>query len=276
MSHSLDGPWAKAERAREHTEVLNREWRIFFESHSNRDFLNHSLDGPWHVISASPPLKKPPPLRFSVICGDIVHNLRSALDHLVWQLVIAEGSEPGKWNSFPIYTDSDAFTRDVRCRKKKRGPGPLAGIDPKGDAWAFIEELQPYNSRKLGMDPTHHQLFVLHTLSNTDKHRTLHFQMLFPDDVAIRRLVDWNPAAILLDYRFAHLPMSLKGETEVLRLRFSQTGPTPQVQVHMDGTLTIHPTFGDGTFQPSLAAISNEIPIFIRDIIEYSSQNFFT
>jgi hypothetical protein len=37
------------------------------------------------------------------IIGDVVHNLRSALDHLVWQLTIANGHTPP--NPIPVEAD---------------------------------------------------------------------------------------------------------------------------------------------------------------------------
>jgi hypothetical protein len=40
-----------------------------------------------------------------VILGEIIHDLRSSLDHVVWQLVIANGSLPGYWNQFPIFSE---------------------------------------------------------------------------------------------------------------------------------------------------------------------------
>jgi len=237
--------------------------------------LDVDFDGTWYKISVSPPLKESPPLRFSVICGDTVHNLRSALDHLVWQLVLSEGRKrPGSRNFFPIYTDFDDFIREVRSRKKKSRPGPLEGINPKGDAWTFIEDLQPYKRRELGMDPRAHQLAVLNRLSNTDKHRTLHVYMAFAGRESVESMVEWNPAAVLLEKRHGSLPLSLEHETEVLRLRFSETGPDPQVKVRMNGAITFDPSFGDGKFQPTLALIGDEISRFVSEIIERSERFF--
>jgi hypothetical protein len=61
-------------------------------------------------------IREPPVEEWGVIIGDVVHNLRSALDHLVWQLTLANGNIPPaviprgkagkKWRDirFPIYT----------------------------------------------------------------------------------------------------------------------------------------------------------------------------
>lgn len=36
----------------------------------------------------------PPALRLAVVAGDILHSLRSALEHLAWALVLENGGEP--------------------------------------------------------------------------------------------------------------------------------------------------------------------------------------
>src|SRR5947199_5076580 len=48
---------------------------------------------------------KPIPDTFPLLIGDAVHNIRSALDHLVWQLVEATGDIPTNKNSFPIHEE---------------------------------------------------------------------------------------------------------------------------------------------------------------------------
>jgi hypothetical protein len=267
MTIDLSGCQAKVERADEHLNVLYAELQAFFKPYSNRRIVYHARDGAWHVILVRPPIDKPPPLRLSIICGDVIHNLRSALDHLVWQLVLAEGNKPGKWNSFPIYSDSKDFDRDIRLRKKKRGRGPLEGIDSKGDAWAAIENAQPYRRANPGADP----LAMLNALDVIDKHRTLLLNMLFPKEETIWDLVGWDNAAELLEYRVVWQPLSVERETQILQLRFSDSGPDPQMRVK--GNLAIEPTFGDAPLAPTDKAI--QVPMdniawlhpYVRDLI---------
>lgn len=242
MSLDLTGPRAKAERGLEHLKALYDGMPAFFEPYSQKEPVYHSFDGTWHTVRFRPVIGELP-LRWSLVCGDAMHNLRSALDHLIRQLVLAGGNEPGRWNSFPIYTDPEDFDRDVRNRKKKRGPGPLEGIDPDGQAWAAIEQAQPYYSSHPSADP----LAMLKTLDDMDKHRTLIVNMLFPAEQEIWDLVGWHPAGELLEHRFADERLSQEHETEILRLRFSEAWPDPQVS--MKGSLAIEPAFGDGTIQ---------------------------
>lgn len=259
MTPSLEGPRAKIDRAEEHLNALYGEVHAFLEPYSDFEPVYHAFDGTWHTVNVRPIIDEPP-LRLSVICGDAIHNLRAALDHLVWQLVVAAGNKPSKGNSFPIYSAAKDFDRDVRFREKKRGPGPLGGIDPNRKAWTTIEQAQPYHSRRPPGDP----LAMLKTLDDMDKHRTLAVHALFPGEQTVWDLVGWHPAAELLEYRFANRPLSLEHETEILRLRFSEAWPNPQVG--MKDRLTVEPTFGDGTIQVTAEAL-NFVFLKVDDLI---------
>jgi len=100
-----------------------------------------------------------PRLPFDAVAtaGDIVHNLRSALDHLAYQLVVVgSGKEPSRRVEFPIA--KDATTYEAEKARKVEGMRPLA-IEA-------IDNLKPYKS---GND----RLWRIHELDNIDKHRTL-------------------------------------------------------------------------------------------------------
>ena len=103
-----------------------------------------------------------------MIIGDCLQNLRSSLDYLVWELVLAEGKEPGKHNSFPICPGptSDSFDKALERRGKR--PSCLEGIHV--DAVTEIRKLQPYRwLNEWGMD----LLWVLNELTNFNKHRRI-------------------------------------------------------------------------------------------------------
>lgn len=138
IPHQLNEIRIKIARANQHTNTLDREVGIFLESYVGSQIVNHRFDGMWHIVSINPMVEGSMPLLCSVICGDAIHNLRSALDHLVWQLVLAEGNKPDRWNQFPIYADPDDFDRLVRFPKRPER-APLHGIAPEGGAWELIE-----------------------------------------------------------------------------------------------------------------------------------------
>lgn len=92
-----------------------------------------------------------------------MQNLRSALDHLANELVVAEGNTPGSRTAFPLFEDR---LLEQNGKTAERNLWVSGGIDLR--ALALIEEAQPYHRVE---DPTAHPLWVLRELSNVDKHR---------------------------------------------------------------------------------------------------------
>lgn len=92
------------------------------------------------------------------LAGDVIHNLRSALDHLANQLAwVGSGKEPSRQVEFPIAKDATTYERD-KARK-------IQGILP--EVVKVIDALEPYKGGKGDI------LWRLHELDNIDKHRTL-------------------------------------------------------------------------------------------------------
>lgn len=108
-------------------------------------------------------VKKPCEPMWGIIIGEIVHDVRSALDHFVYQLVIHSTDRPPAEDNrtqFPIFLDAAKF--------KKHGLNMLIGVSKK--ARDLIEALQPFSTGEHEKSPLWH----LNQLSNIDKHRTLH------------------------------------------------------------------------------------------------------
>ena len=109
-------------------------------------------------ITEGPSKRRILPFEALAIAGDVVHNLRSALDHLANQLVwVGSDSEPSRRVAFPISEDAAAYERD-KTRK-------VEGMCPK--TIKAIDALKPYKGGKGDA------LWRLHELDNIDKHRTL-------------------------------------------------------------------------------------------------------
>jgi hypothetical protein len=98
-----------------------------------------------------------------LIIGDILHNTRSALDHLVCQLAIANRKPISccEQTFFPICCDENSFGKAIQRVQ------PLIN----GAAFARIKELQPYVTSPLL--PEDSILWILSYLNIIDKHRTL-------------------------------------------------------------------------------------------------------
>jgi hypothetical protein len=99
-----------------------------------------------------------PPSLIAIV-GDALHNLRSALDHLAWQIVIKAGNTPTTATAFPICNDIE--------HHKSVSPERMKGMSQA--AIDAINDLKPY---KGGGDPEN-LLWCLHRLDAIDKHRLL-------------------------------------------------------------------------------------------------------
>ncbi len=162
-SDPLDGVLAKLERANEHYAELNAEIRTYLASEPYVVVRQEHPD--WEgsgddYVSFVLRLREEAPIRLGVVLGDCAHNLRSSLDHLAWQLVVAAGNEPKGGpggTQFPIV---EAIPKKVVAI--------VGGVDPK--ALLVIDSHQPYH---LGDDAPLHSLSVIRTISNTDKHQNL-------------------------------------------------------------------------------------------------------
>ena len=106
-------------------------------------------------------LDVPIPLNFSVLLGEIVYDLRSALDQCVFQLALDHTGIEHEQTMFPIFTSPSEFSKKGARRVEFIGDGPKT----------LIESLQPYSDRSM---PIHHSLLDLNNLSNADKHRVAH------------------------------------------------------------------------------------------------------
>ena len=108
-------------------------------------------------------VKRPCPPSWSVIIGEIIHNLRSALDHCVYQLVIHDTDAPPASRDktqFPITLTPEQF--------QAQSPTMLKGVG--GDGATLIKASQPFSTGDNDKSP----LWQLNQLSNFDKHRTIH------------------------------------------------------------------------------------------------------
>jgi hypothetical protein len=235
---TLEGVAAKLVRARDHFNTLNRACEKAIQQSAGEAFVKR--EGDWEVVRVR---IGEFPMWPSIVSGDYVHNLRSALDHLVWQLVKVSGAKPGTWNSFPIYGNEDDFIRDVKQRAKKRGRGPLDGIDKGGPIWTLIESYQPYTNTKLPpwlpTDMMHREkwksrltfLAILNALDNIDKHRAIHGFSVYPaKGRPINQSVEWNPDAVLVEQKDRESWEALEDRAELARFRF-RPGVEPNVRV---------------------------------------------
>jgi len=202
-------------RAVEHLVSLDAEVRSF--SRAERDRLLHDGDAemPEYFVpswSATPAPEGWPgqhgvelPHRFGVVIGDLLGNLRSALDHAVNGLA---GDKAGQYTKFPIYTSSRKF--------KGGAKGDLEGV-PR-PLWTEFERMQPYHRHARGK-----RLLLLANLCNADKHRVLHITSALLDQSA-------RPSGFVGEVMFRDF--GVLGDHAEVRITFSKDKAEPKVEGH--------------------------------------------
>ncbi len=162
MSPSLDSPRRKIQRAEHHRQTYSAALDAFRRENPCPVIKDLDADTgePIWVAEHDP---TSPPVTMHPIIGDTLYNLRSALDHLAWQLVLANGGTPDNRTAFPLFDDAARYgqSRDVKLRGMSNS------------VKAAIDELQPCN----GTNPFRvYWLSSLEFHSNIDKHR--HFNLM--------------------------------------------------------------------------------------------------
>jgi diadenosine tetraphosphatase ApaH/serine/threonine PP2A family protein phosphatase len=154
--------WLKMSRAEEHFCTIKSDLIAWKKSEPYTVKRRSDTTGGRHSLVVE--IKGSPPIdRWSVVSGDCIHNLRAALDNLVYAVAIQEsGVNPPRCSKdlqFPIAADAAAFaSQKWRIRSLS------------GRAQARIEQAQPYNRPHSELPPL---LRLLADFDNVDKHRLL-------------------------------------------------------------------------------------------------------
>ncbi len=235
------GRWLKLERAREHLATLDVSLNtIYSAAGPSRIPLigGFDVDDQAWVVRVGD-FRPPGVTVASTQIGDIVHNLRGALDHLVWDLAILDG---GAWpldddgreveTQFPIYGGSDGKRR---FHSKTVQSVRLHSLT--AEHRTAIEGFQPYTT---GNDT----LTRLADMSNADKHRVI--QPVFIITHAAQPYVRGSRDCELVEGA-GSLPIlqsGLEPNTEVLRLPLENIGSDPHVDVVFQAVIGVG--FRDG------------------------------
>jgi hypothetical protein len=159
-SHPLDGPRGKLVRAVQQAALLEAHCETYAAAHPYHLTCRFEKDAHYAYLDGTPP-----PLYLGLILGEMIHDLRSALDQLAWQLAISHAGEAtlsdpriGNLIVFPITDTPERF------RNHKAAPY----FDQQ--ALQLMESRQPYqNAESHLVNP----LAIVREWSNDDKHRVL-------------------------------------------------------------------------------------------------------
>jgi hypothetical protein len=245
---SLEGVELKLERAKDHFTALTEQIAAHVRDPETYGMVLE-VNQQRRPVLLIERIKKPDP-RWAVLIGDCVHNLRSALDHLAFQLMLGNRSGPVprdlyKSSAFPIMLSGRKWAKRVGKGDRKGQPTNDSGLykiqGVSAIAADLIESLQPYHRRK---NPETRSLWELDELWNADKHR------LFPlvhtsFEVLSFQLKGNLPFALL---RFESIPGPLKRNTEVAR--WAYVASDEPVHMHVDAELVTDITFNKGKRTP--------------------------
>jgi hypothetical protein len=165
MTADLSGVDAKIGWAKRHLAELTRTIGDTLEAHPYRFVGQMDADSGEYVLTVHDlPAMDP---TWSLRVGDVVHNLRSGLDHLAWQLVILDDRRPDVNTQFPIRrsaVDKNGQPVPIQLRPTVRNREIL-------DA---LEAVQPYlGPEGEPAEYARNPLWRLHRLDIIDKHRLL-------------------------------------------------------------------------------------------------------
>ncbi len=145
----------KVEWAYKHIEELHSALDAFINSDPYSVSVKTNPETGHHIYYVSKISDVSPDIL--LLAGDILQILRSALDYLVYALVIANNGTPTKQTGFPIF-DNFPLTPD----QQTAFAGKIKGM--RDDAKSMIQSLDPYKGRN-------NPLWRLHALNIIDKHR---------------------------------------------------------------------------------------------------------
>lgn len=160
MHPLLESARLKVERGETHLISLRAPIDTFLERHPKVVESYIESDTGEKIYRLQRALQKPP-AELSPIVGDTLHNFRSALDHLMWEVVQRCGGMPIEGiTQFPIFESIDAFRDSERIRQVLKGVWP--------EVQTMLERLQPGG----GSNPVTEMLLAsVHHLNIVDKHR---------------------------------------------------------------------------------------------------------
>jgi hypothetical protein len=191
-----------------------------------------------------------PPFEWSVRIGEIVHNLRAALDNLACAMAVEHSRAECEHTEFPIFDSPATF---AAVRRRQRGgvsTDPIRALHP--DAQAVIEGLQPYHSG----DPQQDPLWLLYNLSNIDKHRLFHLSIWALAAGSFH--VEAGPGAEVIEQGFMHYLGAVAFDTPLAYAVIRYTDTNAKVKV--DDRYTF-----DVAFEERNVVAAEQ---FVRDVLE--------
>lgn len=263
MSHLLDGCRAKIERANENIKNLEAEIAAFVDP-SNQSVVSHVDPDAKRCDFVA--LGQEVPLRFSILIGEIIHHLRSSLDHLVWALVLKRHKTPTFRVQFPACLTAKEF-------KAAKDRGIINGISRS--AQAIIERLQPYNTANWRATVSDQPLRIVHDLDIADKHKLLTVAVsatYIPNKLQFSgNMADTQIERIIPDKWADRLLRADPNGTNILTIEFIKMHP--DLKVKADFTFQVaFEQFGTREIEPVISGLSHLHNAVVKTIKQFEGE----
>ncbi len=190
MHPKLEGAVLKLGRAHHYLVAVNKmlgeyQLQVLAAQKAQADAASRGV--PMILQNPTPPSKE-----WAVLVGEFVHNVRSGLDYVVYELIGHQASASVRRRferdiQFPIYLTEkrwDAHLRPTTYCGKTRKPRNEWMLKLTEECRAYLSGLQPYQAGEQSAVNAH-PIAILQRLSNIDKHRTLNVVFLdLPADMS--------------------------------------------------------------------------------------------
>lgn len=230
----------KLRRAQEHLDLIAREVGEFIKNELHSSIPQQMQpENRWTYVRWGRDIG-PVPDYWGTHLGDFVHNVRSALDVIIWDLVLKNDEIPGYHTMFPICETEAQWRNEVEERCSNRGLPPTAGLSVP--VLAVVQGLQPYKFGNLEAPKS--PFMKLLRLSNTDKHRVLHVAAVHTYSRKVSVRVVPQDCFKIRDKRVAPPGTEIKPGAEIARLKIRMVRkPAPGVEVGVKFSAPIQASF---------------------------------
>jgi len=234
----------RIERAAEHLKSLSDHMAAAQEAKPLAFTSQKEHKTGWKVIGLEV-FQEPSP-RLGLLAGELLYQLRAALDNLVADLVSASGSRVTRDHCFPINLDEGQWTEANVVKW-------LGGIDPE---WvAIIREYQPFQYKP--ETRRRHPLFALASLNNADKHRAIPARAILigPGRADITPTTPGNVEKV--EVQWPNPLTVMHSGAEVCRIL---TFPDPNSEVKVEINMNFLIGFGEGVTLATVEDLAKLVP----------------